>query len=476
MLFLSALGGKMSEEANKTEEISEKEKINKTKVISIKQGSAYGVSDGFGLRYITPYALSLGATNTHIGFLTSIPSLIGNLSQLFTPKLIERYPRKKIVFYSILLQSLAWLFIIFIGSLFFIFELNSKIAAFLLVIIYTLLVLFGAFYGPAWNSWMKDIVKEKSGKYFGTRNRIIGTVALVSMLIAGFLLDYLKSSRLFLGFIIIFGIAFLSRSISAFLILKKYEPELKLEKEYYFSFWQFLKKMPKNNFGKFVIFVSVMQFATAIASPFFAVYMLKDLSFSYIKWITVTISSSLAALIFMPLWGKFADQYGNLKVIKLCGFLIPLIPLLWLISYFEIPNIFYYLILIEFFSGFVWAGFNLSAGNFIYDAVTRQRMALCVAYFNILQGIGVFIGASLGGIVSSNNFSLFALSPLLTIFLLSGILRFAAVSIFSTRINEVKDVKKFGINEAKERFSTLTPKRFWKSLDLNLNPRQVISE
>lgn len=459
-------------EGEKTFEIDEERKIKKARKISIKEGCAYAVSEGFGLRNITPYALSLKASNAHIGFLTSFPALIGNLSQLFTSKLMLKKSRKKIVFYGVLLQAIFWLVIIFVGSLYFLFNINSKITPTLLVLVYTLLVLCGNFVGPAWNSWMRDIVKEKSGGYFGMRNRIVGSVALTSMLIAGFILDYFKNTKIFFGFIILFGLAFIFRSISALLFLRKYEPELQLKKEYYFSFWQFLKKMPKNNFGRFVIFISLMHFATAIASPFFAVYMLKELQFSYTQWIIVTIFSSLSSLIFMPVWGKFADRYGNIKVVKICGFLIPSIPFLWLISMFDV-KIFYYLIGIEIFSGIAWAGFNLSSGNFIYDAVTRQRMALCVAYFNILNGIGVFIGASLGGVISSFNFLILGFSPILFIFILSGILRLSVILLMSHKIKEVREVKKFGIEEAKEKFSALTPMKFWRALEITIKPGHV---
>ena len=41
--------------------------------ISIREGAAYGLFDGFGLRYITPYALLLGMSNTLIGILISLP-------------------------------------------------------------------------------------------------------------------------------------------------------------------------------------------------------------------------------------------------------------------------------------------------------------------------------------------------------------------------------------------------------------------
>jgi hypothetical protein len=67
----------------------------KTRDISIKEGAAAGVMDGAGLKYITPYALAIGTSNAQIGFLTSIPSLIGNLSQLFLSKRWKNYREKK---------------------------------------------------------------------------------------------------------------------------------------------------------------------------------------------------------------------------------------------------------------------------------------------------------------------------------------------------------------------------------------------
>jgi MFS family permease len=73
----------------------------------------------------------------------------------------------------------------------------------LIIIVYTLLILFGAFGGPAWISWMKDLVTADSGKYFGKRSRIATLIALICMFIGGFILDYFKQTHIFIGFIIL---------------------------------------------------------------------------------------------------------------------------------------------------------------------------------------------------------------------------------------------------------------------------------
>ncbi len=422
----------------------------KSKKLSIQEGSGNGIMAGFGVRYITPYALAMGANNTIIGLLNSLPALIGTLSQISSSKLIEKIPRKKIVFFSALIQSIMWLPLILVGIFYFFFGLSSLISSILLLLIYTLIILAGSFYAPAWNSWMKDLLGENPSKYFGRRTKIITLVELIGMLIAGLILENFKKTGVFTGFIILFVIAIAGRAISAYLINKKYEPTIVHSEGYYFSFLQFLKKMGHNNFGKFVIFTTLISFATAIASPFFAVYMLKDLGLNYYEFTLVTVSSIFFTVITLPFWGKFASKYGNITVIKLSGIFVGVIPLLWLLS----PILFgygktilvIYLIIVEMFSGFWWAGLNLSVANFVYDAVTKNRMAICIAYDNITTAMGVFIGALLGGLISSLPYPIIGLKPILFVMLLSGIVRLLVSIIMLPKLKEVRNVEKFEIS------------------------------
>jgi len=450
----------------------EEELKSKTKQLSVKEGITYGVMDGAGFRYITPYALAIGANNAQIGFLTSIPSLLGNFSQLFTSKAIEKYSRKKIIAFGVFLQALMWIPIILVGYLFFNENINHGLSANLLIVFYTLMIIFGAFLSPAWNSLIRDIVCNKCGEYFGRRNKIIVAIAVGVMLVSGLVLNYFeKINYLFIGFAILFAVAFVSRMISVFLIRKHYEPKLKLEKGYYFSFIQFIKRIPQSNFGKFSVFIALVTFGVSIASPFFTVYMLKDLNFDYFTWVLVIVANSASHFIFMPIWGKFADKFGNFKVLYWTGVLIALIPFSWFLTIFtakiSLTAVLIHLLITEFFSGFVWSGFNLSAVNFIYDAVSRQKLALCVAYYNILSGVGVFLGASLGGIVSSLNINFFGIiTPILFIFILSGIARFLSyLMIF--KIKEVREVAKYKDGEfGKEVKQMLSPVHFIRNLPI----------
>ncbi len=171
-----------------------KEKIQKALKISIKEGVAYSIMEGMGLRYITPYALLLGANNKVIGFLTSIPQIASAFIQYLSLKILgEKISRKSLSFWGAFTQAITWFFIILLAILYFPLNVKSSLIPVSLITIYTVLVASGSIFAPAWSSWMKDLVDEKNlGSYFGKRNRIVGFASLSSMLIAGFILDLAK--------------------------------------------------------------------------------------------------------------------------------------------------------------------------------------------------------------------------------------------------------------------------------------------
>ena len=415
-----------------------KEELEKEKTLklSVKEGCATSVMSGFGDSYISPFALALGANNAQIGLLSSFPSLISPLTQIAGSRLMEKVSRRRLIIISVTLHALMWLPMLVLG-LFFMGNLFTSSLPIMLILFYSLYAIFGALAGPAWFSLLGDLIPEHiRGKYISKRNEICGAVALVSMIIAAFVLDFFKTRGfLLIGFSILFLIASIFRLVSANLFRKHYYPELKLEKGYYFSIWQFIKKAPSNNFGRFVIYVALMNLATSIAGPFFAVYMLRDLGFSYAEYMLTNIIASLTTILFLPLLGKFSDKYGNRELLRFGSALTPLIPILWLVS-----SSHWYIILVpQLISGLGWGAFNFAASNFIYDQVTPQRRGICVAYFNVIVGIGIFIGASLGGLLTQ-YLHLSFMNTLLFIFLVSGILRYA-VSLLIPIVKEVKEVK-----------------------------------
>ncbi|HOK23647.1 MAG TPA: MFS transporter [Candidatus Hydrothermia bacterium] len=434
--------------------MKEQDKVQKALKTSIKEGVAYSIMEGMGLRYITPYALLLGASNKIIGFLTSIPQIASAIIQLFSLRILGgKVSRKKLSFWGALLQAIFWLPIISLEFFYFVLNKRGPMIPIALIGFYTILVAAGSIFAPAWSSWMKDLVDEKTrGSYFGKRNRIVGFASLSSMVVAGYLLDVFKKINAYSGFLLIFSIAMISRFISAFLLKQQHEPPFKSHKSYYFTLWEFIRIMPQSNFGRFTAFVNLFTFSVSIASPFFAVYMLKYLKLSYLQFTLVNFASSIASLLSMPLWGKLGDRYGNLKIVKTTSSLIPLVPAMWALTTFVKSNfVFFILLLIELYSGFLWAGYNLSSSNFVYDAVTRQKLPICVTYYNILNAVMTFIGATIGGFLASYNILRnISAGNIIQVFIISAIFRFLSAIIILPHVKEVKKVEMLQLKKVRQ--------------------------
>ncbi len=406
---------------------------------SIREGIFASASGAFGSQFISPFAIAINSSSALVALYGAIGGLLGPLSQMKGSRLMEKESRKKIVLRGVFWESLLWLPFIVVGFLFY-KGIALNWLPFILIAAYALQVVMANTASPAWFSWVGDIVDEEyRGRWFSKRNLIHGLIATILALASSFFLDYFKKLgwNMF-GFITLFVLALLFRLISWQLFKGQYEPKLKLKKGDYFSFWDFLKKSPQTNFGKFALFRTALSFATAVASPLIAVYLLRNLQFNYATYMIITLAGSIFSLVVLELWGKIADKYGNYRVMLLNAFLIPAIPILWILS----PNPIYLVIFPSIIGGMAWAGFNLSAGNFIYDNVRQEKRGLAVSYCNMLIGMGTFLGAGLGALlIEFLKTSLIA--PIIIIFIISGILRMVAVLFGLRRLKEVRKTSKF---------------------------------
>lgn len=435
-------------------ELSDDDKAKKSADSYIKATGAYSIADGAAKQSIVPFAISLGASNFQIGLLSAVPQFLSNLSQINTSKLMEKHARKKLSLLGCYLEMALWIVIVLMAA--FSFYLKNDFGIWSLIIIYSILLSFSFYYVPAIGSWLKDVVLHDMGKYFARKDKVKWSMTLVSMLAAGIILDFFGVQT---GFILVFCLGFLGIFGYTSYVKKMEEPPLQLKKGYYFTFWQFVKYIPQSNFGKFTLFRGLVNFAFHFAYPFLTVYMLKTLGFSYTMWIAVVMAEGLFIAISLPFWGRFVDKYGTIRVYKMTALVLPLVPLLWYFSPKASSWILLYLILAAAFSGFVRSGLSLAANNFQYDAVTRQRMALCVAYNNVITFFFIFLGGILGGYVASLPETTTGMLPLLLVFLIGSTAGFIFYVLMSGRIKEVRDVPKFGIKEAREEFMAVTQKQ-----------------
>jgi MFS family permease len=408
---------------------------------SVKDGVAYSVMSGGGESYFSAFAIYLKATTAQIGIFASLPPLLASLAQLLSSWLGRLTGgRKAIIVFGAALQGICLLPLAVLPLLF----PGHAVA---ILIVCAVFYFAGAnLAAPQWSSLMGDLVPERRrGRYFGRRTRLCSITAFLALVFGGVILDLFDRNHYTVaGYLTIFIVAAAARMVSAYHLWRMIDPPghtAALESPFRIGLWRRLRGSP---FVHFSVFFAFMQFGVNIAAPFFTVYMLRDLRFSYLEFTVMSATSVLMQFLTLNRWGRVGDAFGNRYILVLTGLMIPLLPALWMLS-----TNYIYLLFVQAFAGLAWAGFSLSAGNYLFDLVPRARRATQMALHNVLASIGAFCGALLGGFLGThlpNHVRLFGadyewFSVLYGVFLASSLVRLAVAAMFLPLLKEIRAVR-----------------------------------
>ncbi|MBN1268024.1 MAG: MFS transporter [Kiritimatiellae bacterium] len=415
----------------------------KTLKLSTTEGSIWSFMSGFGDSFISPFAIFLKASNQAMALLGTMPALLNALAQAIGASAADRLGRRRRLIVPLTAAQAFMYLPLFLVPFFF-----RGVAVPAVILCAALGVLCGGAATPAWLSLMGEVVpRETRGDYFGRRNRLVVLFVFVANLLAGgTLFLFQRAGRVWVGFGVLFIVACLARLVSARLLALHYDPPYRPPREAYFSFWDFIRRMPRSNFAKFALYFAMMMGACNIAAPFFNVYTLRDLHWSYAQFTLSNAVFLVSQVVLLRWWGRIGDRHGNRVVLAATGLIIPLMPLLWTFS-----TEYAYILAVQVISGAGWSGFSMAAMNFTYDAVTPHKRARIASYTTILNGLftlagGTFIGAYLADhLPSAYNLGpvrITFVSSLPGVFLVSAALRLLATLIMVPLFKEVREVER----------------------------------
>ena len=404
---------------------------------SIKDGAAVSVRDSIFDNFTIPFALAMGAGAELVGLVTAIPHLATGLFAPFIGKAIEWVGnRKRLCTDAWLIAHLLWIPIALIP----IFFLNGAIWFFIFLL--TLASLARNIGSTTWATWIADIVPEKTrGIFFGKRNMIASAAAFFAILGGGWLLGLAKGV---FGFSILFSIA-VSFGLLSNSYLRKM-PDIRIKNSHRkFSFnlsevFEIFKK--SKDFRNFTLMMAFFNFAVYLAAPFFVVYMLREMEIGYGWFATIVAVEILVTIMAQPYWGKLADKYGDRPIMAICGTLAVLYPAFWF--FISEP---WHIILAVIVSGFGWAGFGLTKFNYMLDVTPQKHRPFYISNYKLLAGFGVVVGPIIGGFLAEalSNVTFLWLAGLQILFLLSFLMRGAAIGLFMPKIKETRIKRKYRV-------------------------------
>jgi MFS family permease len=412
---------------------------------SLYDGITYSAMTGGAESYFSAFAILLKATTAQIGLLASLPPLLASFMQLFSAWLGRKTGhRKRIIVQGAALQATA---LIPLTVLPLVFPEHSV----LLLLVCSVLYYAGPNLGsPQWSSLMGDIVPEqRRGRFFALRTQLASISSFVALIIAGLILEFFDNAgTAYWGFVTVFFLSSIARFQSAYHLAQMFDPPghvAALESPWHVDLWRSIRA---TDLVPFSLFFASMQFAVAIASPFFVVFMLRDLKFSYVEFMTNAAAGVLVQFLTLNRWGRLSDLFGNRLILITTGGVIPFMPALWLIS-----TDYYYLLAVQCLTGLVWAGFSLSASNFVFDLTPPERRATLMAAHNVFAASAVFVGAVIGGFLGTHlpsHATLFGrtfewVHVLYGVFAISTLMRLIVAVGFLPRLEEVRQVRRMSV-------------------------------
>lgn len=353
-------------------------------------GTIYGAS--LGGSFLVAYALSIGASNVQLGWMSAIPGFC-IVTQLLAPVLVERgISRKWITIYASLFSIIGWAMLVAIPYIHWNVVVDYKMPVFIGII--AIITVFGNIGANTRQSWVGDLIPERQlGSFFGKLIAYSGWIGAVLILAQGRFLDVVKGYGT-AGFtwLFLFGITFL------FLHTALYLPQVDVhiaphERD---SLLKRVRETIANRPLRQVLAYSLVSALGGIAGPFFTAYVLRDLHASYLAFALLTASSAVASWISSRFWGRMVDRYGSRAVLVTCTaltsplffawFFVTSIPLLYLI---EIP--------VSLLAGFIGQGSGIAGSTLIYRVTPSAGRSMQMAIYSIAVTLFAAPMPALGG-------------------------------------------------------------------------------
>lgn len=352
--------------------------------MSIYHGMASTLATNTSNSYIPLFAMTiLGATNYQVGLISSIPPLVTLLMTVPAAILLNRAAeQKKLVAFSVLAARLVFLMILFITYV------PGSIASWVLLGLIAFMSVPNTMANMGWQSFIGNIIEDhRRAQFFSDRNRLLTIVGLISTLIIGIVMrdatTNVSAYQVLFAFTFIFGV------LELIFLLRHDEPKrvITLDKKRAMN-WMIFKD---TNYVRFLFVALCFNFGWQMAWGLFNIYNVRYAE-ATIFWISMFNVGNMVAQIFaFPLWRKWSEQYGNMRVFVWVAFGMSTAPLLTALS----TNL-YYLTLMYAVSGIFVSGTVLILFNLLLENSPQETRTYCITTYNVLLAIIAFISPQIG--------------------------------------------------------------------------------
>lgn len=407
---------------------------------SLGDAACFGAMVGCGETYFAAFALAIGLGEATAGAVASVPLLVGGLLQLFSPVAIRWVGgMQRWIVIGATVQAISLLPLALAAW-------TDRLNSVWLILLVSLYWSGGLATGPAWNTWMEQVVPAAQRiHFFSRRSRLQQFSTFVALLCAGMALHLAGQWNLVLPtFAMLFLAAAILRVFSAGLLHRTVDdPDFPLAESpaerptagsvqvtpqagglqthrtatlhaRNIIHSASISEDPTDpqhpngspaavvngsgssdlvppGFKLFLIYLIAMQMFVQVSGPYFAPYMLKHLDMGYGTYVGLISLAFVAKIASTMVWGRFAQRFGSTWVLFIGG--LGLIPLafLWCVS-----NAIWWLSLAQIASGVAWAAYELGLLLMMFEAVPAAKRVRLLTLYNFASSLAIVAGAAIG--------------------------------------------------------------------------------
>jgi len=284
---------------------------------------------GVAISFNSVYALRLGASNTLVGLLSSIPALMVILLRFPAARMVERTPQRvPLIARSFALSRSVYLLVALLP-----FFITHHLAE-----VFVALVILGGLPGnlamAGWDSLFADVVPEdRRAIVVSVRNSLANVTKILLLPLAG---RWLEWAPFPLNYQVLYLVGFVGAMLSFYHILQLRPPEPSdhgegatrggdraLSRVLARRLWR-----EQRPYLQFVVGIFILQWAISLPSALYTIYFVRYLNASD-GWIALRSTlMSLTPLVGYRLWPRVVDRWGTHKALAFGASATMLFPLL----------------------------------------------------------------------------------------------------------------------------------------------------
>lgn len=252
----------------------------------------------------------------------------------------------------------------------------------------------GSTAGPAWWSWMADILPEHiRSSFFGRRAAVVNIVNVTWFLLVTIAIDLAPGEQIFT----VFGFVFLIGGIGGVMDVLMHIPMEEPEQERVLLRWtDFIEPLSSVDFRRFLVGLAVALIAINLTGPFLPPYLTGATTIGApAVWLGIQfVLTQLVVVIVAPSWGLMMDRMGR-RAIVVVGLLF---PLTWVGYFFMTPTNYTILVpLMAVAAGLISPAFWEGIQQLNLALAPRRNRIAYVSWFWTIFGLAAAFGSWFGG-------------------------------------------------------------------------------